>query len=71
VLVQPEPQAFFVGFGENSMNFRLQAWSSQDEFVRLRSELHVHVHRALSEAGVPVPYAVKVLPAPPATTLKR
>lgn len=56
VLVQPEPLALFMGFGDSALNFRLQVWSSQDEWMSIRSDLHVRIYTALEEAGISIPF---------------
>jgi small-conductance mechanosensitive channel len=56
-LQQPEPVAFFMGFGDSSLDFLLRAWIPDfSEGYRVRSELAVEIQRALAEAGIGVPF---------------
>jgi small-conductance mechanosensitive channel len=51
----PEPAAFFLGFGDSSLDFELRFWTGED-FVRVRSEIAVHLSKALAEAGIEIPF---------------
>ena len=62
VLAFPEPVALFVGFGESSLDFELQAWTDAfDRFSSVRSDLALDVHRKLGDAGIEVPFPQRVL----------
>lgn len=54
LLENPAPSALFKGFGENSLDFVLGAWTDDEyEATGARtSELALAVHRALREAGI-------------------
>src|SRR4029077_15234850 len=57
VLLERPPTAFFMGFGENSLNFELQFWSARhDTWFQLQSDVAVAVAKALREAGIEVPF---------------
>jgi potassium efflux system protein len=58
VVAEPPPQALFQGFGESSLDFLLRAWSDAvyDRTLAIRSELALATHRALSEAGITIPF---------------
>jgi len=57
VLLQRPPAAFFMGFGESSLNFELRFWSAwQDTWFQLQSDVTVAVAKALREAGVEIPF---------------
>jgi small-conductance mechanosensitive channel len=57
VLADPEPRAFFMGFGDSALLFRLRTWipDFQGGFA-VRSDLAVEIQRALAEAGIGVPF---------------
>jgi potassium efflux system protein len=56
-LVDPEPRALFMGFGESSLDFQLRCWTDRfDQVVVFRSELAIAVNAALLEAGITVPF---------------
>ncbi len=57
VLRQPEPKAFFTGFGDSSINFELRAWTDQfDQWFQIRSELAAAVYDAGQAAGISFPF---------------
>jgi len=44
----PEPACLFVGYGDNTINFELRAWTDRpDVWMRIRSELAVSVYQAI------------------------
>jgi potassium-dependent mechanosensitive channel len=52
VLSDPKPTAFFVGFGNNTLNFELQFWVPQAGILmQVRSELGVKIAAALRASG--------------------
>ncbi len=57
VMTNPAPEAFFMGFGDSALNFELRFWSeSQDIWFQLKSDVTVAVCRALTEAGIEIPF---------------
>ncbi len=57
VMTDPEPVAFFMGFGDSALNFELRFWSArQDIWFQVKSDITVAVSRALSEAGIEIPF---------------
>ena len=57
VMTDPAPEAFFMGFGDSSLNFELRFWSErQDNWFQLKSDVTVAVARALAEAGIEIPF---------------
>jgi small-conductance mechanosensitive channel len=62
VQAYPPPAALFLGFGENSLDFELRCWTeSFDDWVDIRSQLALEVHRHLGDAGIEVPFPQRVL----------
>ena len=62
VLMERPPAAFFMGFGENALNFELRFWCSrQDTWFQLQSDLTVAVAKALREAGIEIPFPQREL----------
>ncbi len=59
-LEDPPPNAFFLAFGENTLEFSLRFWTRFDVGFSTRSAVAVAVERALREAGLaaPVPHRV-------------
>jgi potassium efflux system protein len=57
VIANPEPRAYFVGFGDSALDFKLRAWSELlDDGYSIRSEITVAVQVALEQAGIGVPF---------------
>ena len=57
VISDPAPRAYFVGFGNSSLDFKLRAWSDLiDDGYSIRSDLAVAVQTALEEADIRVPF---------------
>jgi small-conductance mechanosensitive channel len=52
----PAPSAFFIGFGESSLDFRLLAWTNVDGRLLVESELNVTINSKLKEAGIEIPF---------------
>jgi potassium-dependent mechanosensitive channel len=57
VLTEPPPMAYFVGFGDSTLNFELQFWVMQDSnWVRVRSDIAMAVMKCLEDAGIEIPF---------------
>jgi small-conductance mechanosensitive channel len=56
VLSLPEPAAYFVAFGESSLDFKLEVWCRFELLARVRSELGLSLSRALRDAGIDIPF---------------
>ncbi|HSB77816.1 MAG TPA: mechanosensitive ion channel domain-containing protein [Candidatus Methylomirabilis sp.] len=55
ILSEPPPLALFVGFGENALLFELRTWTGRiGEWLQIRSELALRLHRTLGEAGIQI-----------------
>jgi potassium efflux system protein len=52
----PEPRAYFLGFGDSSLDFRLLAWSDLNHRLEMESEMKVAINRKLKEAGIEIPF---------------
>jgi len=52
----PAPKAYFLGFGESSLDFRLLAWVHFDNRMGMESQINVDINRKLKEAGIEIPY---------------
>jgi small-conductance mechanosensitive channel len=58
LLATPSPVALFMGFGDSSLNFIVRAWSDEgfDQKLDVTSLLALAVHRALTDAGIAIPF---------------
>ena len=53
----PAPTVLFTGFGANSLDFSLRAWTdSFDDAVFVRSGMAVRIHDALQQACIEIPF---------------
>ncbi len=56
-LSDPAPAAYFIGFGDSSLDFILHVWAARFERgFALQSAVRRAVHRALGEAGIEIPF---------------
>lgn len=59
VIRDPEPVAFFVNFGDSSLDFKLRVWFDADSSTNvftIHSDIAVAVQQALDEAAIGVPF---------------
>jgi small-conductance mechanosensitive channel len=57
VMRMPEPQVFFVNFGESSLDFELRVWvSNLDDRFALKSQLHQEIDRRFRQAGIVIAF---------------
>lgn len=57
VLNNPAPEAFFLSYGDSSINFELRAWTDQSSpATQIRSDLASAVYDAVSAAGMSFPF---------------
>jgi potassium-dependent mechanosensitive channel len=57
VLTEPTPMAYFIGFGDSSLNFELHFWVMQDSnWYRVRSEIAMVVMKCLDDEGIEIPF---------------
>jgi small-conductance mechanosensitive channel len=57
-LKDPQPELFFVGFGDSSLNFELAVWSSESTLSprRFHSDLFFAIEKKLRESGIEIPF---------------
>lgn len=57
ITTAPEPTVLFAGFGANSLDFSIRAWTNNfGDWVKIRSDLTVRVHDALRAARIEIPF---------------
>jgi small-conductance mechanosensitive channel len=61
VLQIPEPVALLQRFGDNSLDFRLSAWTRFEIAWRVKSELTMAVNAAMAGAGMEIPFPQREL----------
>jgi small-conductance mechanosensitive channel len=55
VMGHPETEALFMGFGDNSLDFELRAWTKAG-ILRVASDLRVGIAKALDHGGIEIPF---------------
>jgi small-conductance mechanosensitive channel len=56
VINNPKPEAYFLGFGESALSFELRFWTYQEDWFQLKSDIAVHLIKALREANIEIPF---------------
>jgi potassium efflux system protein len=57
VLKHPAPEAFFLSYGDSSINFELRAWTDQSSpATQIRGDLASAVYDAVIAAGLSFPF---------------
>jgi potassium efflux system protein len=57
ILQTPPPQAMFLSFGDNSLNFELRAFvGSFDHFMEARDDLHMAINDAFGQARIEIAF---------------
>jgi len=57
VLTAPEPEAFFMGFGDSALNFELRFWVMQESnTVKVKSQVALEVMKSFEKAGIEIPF---------------
>ena len=56
VLKYPEPKCLFLGFGDSSLDFQLRAWTTPDNCFQVQSDLRFAIRKALTDAGIEIPF---------------
>jgi small-conductance mechanosensitive channel len=56
VINNPKPEAYFLGFGESVLSFELRFWTYQEDWFQLKSDIAVHLIKALREANIEIPF---------------
>lgn len=57
VLEDPEPQVFFLGFGDSALNFETRVFcDSTDLLLPIRHDLHMQIDQAFREAGIEIAF---------------
>lgn len=57
VLKMPEPEVFFMGFGDSSLDFTLMVWIARpQQHVRIKSELNFKIDAAFRRRKIEIPF---------------
>ena len=64
LLPEPPPEVLFTGFGESSIDLSVRLWSpytSNGQWLRLKSDAIQAIHVAYREHGISMPYPIRTL----------
>lgn len=62
IVADPPPQALFIDFGPDSLNFELRAWTNRfEDWAQIRSDLAVAINSIFAEENIQMPYAQRDL----------
>jgi small-conductance mechanosensitive channel len=57
VLAEPSPKIFFMGLGENSLDFNLMVWIDEPrKQLRIKSDIYFRIEAILRHRGVEIPF---------------
>ncbi|WOD37455.1 mechanosensitive ion channel family protein [Nodosilinea sp. E11] len=57
ILSAPAPQVFFLGFGDNALNFQLLVWIAQpSRQLVIKSDLYFAIEASLRDHGIEIPF---------------
>ncbi len=63
-LEEPEPVVIFQGFGDSSLDFTLNIWAKNDDYLTLLIDTRKAVYDRLNEAGIEIPFPQVVVHKP-------
>lgn len=53
----PQPQVYFLDFGQSALSFQLLVWSDQyDQTLEIKDFLNTHINAAFRDTGIEIPY---------------
>lgn len=53
---EPEPQALFTDFGDNSLNFRLRFWTHFSLSLKAKSDISIAIYNKFKEHSIEIPF---------------
>ncbi len=53
---KPESSAYFIGFGDSSLDFRLLAWTGLEHRLEVESALRLEINNEIKKAGIEIPF---------------
>lgn len=56
VLAEPEPSAWYDGFGESGINLSLAVWLNSGDLVKVKNEVYIAIKKVFDEKGISIPY---------------
>ena len=60
-LVEPEPVIIFQGFGESSVDFLFEVWTTRENYGPLLNSLPEEIKRSFDESGIEIPFPHRTL----------
>ncbi|MCK5847426.1 MAG: mechanosensitive ion channel [Bacteroidales bacterium] len=56
ILPFPKPLPLFVGFGDSSLDFKVQFWVDYEDGIQTSSDIHVAIYNILAENNIEIPF---------------
>lgn len=56
VLADPEPGAWFDGFGASGINMVLAVWFDADDFLKTKNDIFIAIKKVFDEANIEIPF---------------
>lgn len=56
VLSEPEPSAWYDGFGESGINLSLAVWMNCNDLVKVKNEVYIAIKKVFDEKGISIPF---------------
>ncbi|MEM1093813.1 MAG: mechanosensitive ion channel family protein [Bacteroidota bacterium] len=60
-LQEPEPVVIFQGYGESALNLQFSVWAARENWLTLKTSIHVGIKAAFDEAGIEIPFPHRTL----------
>jgi small-conductance mechanosensitive channel len=60
-LDEPKPLIIFRGFGESSLDMQFSVWTQRENYVVIKTQMHVEVKEAFDAAGIEIPFPHRTL----------
>ena len=61
ILMEPEPVFHFQGFGESSLDILFGVWATQEKWLKVKTDIHLEIKRAIDDAGIEIPFPHRTL----------
>ena len=56
VLKDPEPGAWFTGFGDSAINMELAVWFNEQDFRQTKNDVFIAIKKVFDDASIEIPF---------------
>ncbi len=57
IIDEPEPLAYFDGFGDSGINLVLAAWIKKEDYIAAKNQMYIAIKKAYDKAKIEIPFA--------------